>query len=375
MHKKHWIAAGMRSESIDQRYAAVGGFTHGFDYLRLILAVAVVLQHAVVCSDGEAGSLFIWGGWHRIFFAPILLMFFALSGFLVAGSLKRKPTLPAFVTLRAARLLPALTVEVLLSALVLGPWMTRLPWAEYFGHPLFFDYFLNIVGNVHFFLPGVFVDNPFANFVNVSLWTVPLELECYLLLILLWITGTLRRRGWVVVLLLLAVGAGTFHALTHFSLDWANNRPLPRSLVVAFSAGLCLSLFSEKVRLDVRWAALAAAGMLVTTLQYQTVYLAALFSAYLVVYLGMMHPPKRGFLFRGDYSYGLYLFAFPIQQAYAQLFPGYRHWYLNAAFTLVLGLAYAAFSWWVIEKPVLARKRQIVDWVERLIPVGKQKSR
>lgn len=374
MSNQHWIRAGLRSQSIDQRYRAVGGFTHGFDYLRLILAAAVVMHHAVLTSGGEAGRT-IWTGWHRIYLAPILLMFFALSGFLVAGSLKRKPTLAAFVTLRAIRLLPALTVEVLLSALVIGPLMTRLPWADYFSQNLFFDYFLNIFGSVHFYLPGVFLDNPFPAVVNMSLWTVPLELECYLLLIVLWLAGALKHRAWLVLLLAAGTAYTTTNSTLNFSEGLANSSPLPHSLVAAFVCGLCLNLFSDKIRLDIRWAALAMAGMVLANMQYQTVYIAAIFAAYLAVYFGMMHPPKVGFLFRGDYSYGLYLFAFPIQQMYAQLFPDYRYWYLNAAFTLVAGTAYAAFSWWVVEKPVLSKKREILAWVERRIALRKQRSR
>jgi len=375
MTQEHWIRAGLRSQTITQRYRSVGGFTHGFDYLRLILAVAVIWHHAILTSVTDLATADIWGGWHRVVLAPILLMFFALSGFLVAGSLKKKPTLTAFVTLRAIRLLPALTVEVLLSALVIGPLMTKLPWSDYFARAEFWKYFLNIFGYVHFYLPGVFLDNPFPKMVNLSLWTVPVELECYLLLAVLWLSGVLRRRGWVLVVLAALIVFGTSYAATHFEMRWAKSAPLPRSLIAAFVCGLCLSLFGDRVKLDIRWALLATVGLICANLQYQTAYLSAIFAAYLVVYLGMMHPPKKGFLFRGDYSYGLYLFAFPIQQTYTQLFPDYRHWYLNAAFTLVAGLVYAGFSWWVIEKPMLSRKREIVGWMEGRFAVRKQKSR
>lgn len=371
MTSQHWIRAGLRSETIEQRYRSVGGFTHGFDYLRLILAVAVVAHHAVVTSGGPAAEN-LWVGWNRVYLAPILLMFFALSGFLVAGSLKRKPQIAAFVTMRAVRLLPALTVEVLLSALVIGPLMTELPWAEYFSGKSFFTYFLNIAGYVHYHLPGVFLDNPYARIVNISLWTVPLELECYLLLILLWWTGILNHRWWVLSILVVGVLASTAVEFFSFNEIHATGRPLPRALIAAFFSGICLNLFAEKIRLDIRWALLAVVGMVLATLQYQTAYIAAVFAAFLVVYFGMMHPPKTGFLFRGDYSYGLYLFAFPIQQTYTQLFPDYRVWYLNAAFTLVAGFAHAAFSWWLIEKPVLSRKKEIVAWVSRRTQGRKQ---
>jgi peptidoglycan/LPS O-acetylase OafA/YrhL len=360
-----WIRAGLRSESIAQRYMTVGGFTHGFDYIRLILAVAVILQHSVLATGGAEAASALWMTACRCLFAPILLMFFALSGFLVAGSVKKGGSRRAFVVLRVIRLVPALAVEVLLCALVLGPILTNLPLDEYFSHRSFFSYFGNIVGFIKMFLPGVFLDNPFPGIVNISLWTVPYELECYLALMALWLTGLLKKPWVVFTLVIVCAIAGTAYALAHYQWYWTGNRPLPNSLIVAFLAGLCLNLFSAKIRLDIRLALLALAVMIFATLNYQTVYIAALAAAYLVVYLGMMHPPKKTFLLRGDYSYGLYIFAFPIQQAYSQWFVDYRFWYLNAIFTLVFGLAYAAFSWWLIEKPILSRKKVIVAFVER----------
>ena len=66
----------------------------------------------------------------------------------------------------------------------------------------------------------------------------------------------------------------------------------------------------------------------------------------------------------GDYSYGLYVFAFPIQQLFAHWFPWETKWYWNAGFTLLLGSAYAAFSWHLVENPVLKRKKAILIWVD-----------
>jgi peptidoglycan/LPS O-acetylase OafA/YrhL len=110
----------------------------------------------------------------------ILPMFFALSGFLVTGSLFRTRTLTEFIALRLLRLVPALAVEVTLSAVVLGALFTSLPIGQYFSDPAFWKYFLNIAGRIHYSLPGVFQDNPIP-IVNISLWTIPYELEWYLI--------------------------------------------------------------------------------------------------------------------------------------------------------------------------------------------------
>ncbi|WP_082474902.1 acyltransferase family protein [Sphingomonas sp. Leaf343] len=354
----------LANETIAERYKGLGTFSHGFDYLRIILAVAVVLQHSIVSSYGGLVAGQIWGSWTRIFLAPILIMFFGLSGFLVTGSLKKNPTATSFLTLRAVRLFPALAVEVFLSALIIGPIFTQFTLSQYFQSRYFWRYFTNILGHIHLDLAGVFLNLPFPNVVNLSLWTIPYELECYIAIIALYIVGVVRRRWPMIPLTIALIALGTLAAFQHWEPYWATNRPLPRSLVVAFLVGVTINLYSDRVRLQRSYALIALLAMIACTFDYRTVYLATIPAVYIVVYLGMMHPPKRGFIFSGDYSYGLYLFAFPIQQTYTALFPGARVWYANSAFTIVFGMIYAAFSWWCIEKPLLTRKHHFVRVAE-----------
>lgn len=352
-------------ETISRRYAATGGFTRGFDYLRIALAVAVLLQHSVLSSYGDDVMRQYWGGWPRILLAPILPCFFALSGFLVCGSLKKNPASLPFMILRAMRLIPALFVEVVLSALVLGPLMTTVPYHSYFLNWQFAAYFANIFGWIHFVLPGVFQDVPFAGYVNISLWTIPYELECYIALMLLYKIGIIRHSQLLLVLIFAAIVAGTAMAVRSFDPVWAGDRPLPHALVVAFLVGVALNLYAERVLLSKWIAGAALVALVMTTIDYRTIYLAAVPAGYLTVYLGMMDPPRSRLLLSGDYSYGLYLFAFPIQQTYSHLFPTARFPLLNAIFTLCFGFAYAAFSWWCVERPILRKKAMVISWVDR----------
>jgi peptidoglycan/LPS O-acetylase OafA/YrhL len=97
-----------------------------------------------------------------------------------------------FLGLRAIRIFPALFVEVILSALILGPLVTTLPPQLYFSDPLFFNYLLNAIGDVHFLLPGVFADNPWPRVVNGQLWTIPYELYCYCAISIIALIGLKR---------------------------------------------------------------------------------------------------------------------------------------------------------------------------------------
>jgi peptidoglycan/LPS O-acetylase OafA/YrhL len=127
--------------SIAERLDATKGRPTGFDYLRIILALGVIVAHAFPLSYGIQYAYQLertpLGG----FQAWIVPMFFALSGFLVAGSLERNP-IGVFVGLRVIRIAPALAVEVTLSALLLGPLLTTVPLAHYFADPKFRSYFL-----------------------------------------------------------------------------------------------------------------------------------------------------------------------------------------------------------------------------------------
>ena len=96
-------------------------------------------------------------------------------------------------------------------------------------------------------------------------------------------------------------------------------------------------------------------------------FLAALPIAYVTVYLGLTRPPPIPFLMSGDYSYGLYLFAYPLQQTFSAIFPGARHWWLNSLFALAAGLAYAFFSWNLIEKRVLSHRKRVTALIERVL--------
>src|SRR5258707_701549 len=121
----------MPAISLAQQLVRTNNQPTGFDYLRLILATAVIASHTVPTAYGKVVETHFLSGPIRPVVALILLMFFALSGFLVAGSLDRSRTIALFLGLRVIRIFPALGVEVILSALILGPIVTILPLPAY----------------------------------------------------------------------------------------------------------------------------------------------------------------------------------------------------------------------------------------------------
>src|SRR4051794_10422414 len=119
--------------TIEHRVALTGGHSTGFDYLRLSLSIAILSTHALRAVYGPNNWNAIWPSWLQLYFVPALVpCFFALSGYLVAGSLERCRTIITFMGLRVLRVFPALAVEVLLSAFIVGPMFTTLYLSDYF---------------------------------------------------------------------------------------------------------------------------------------------------------------------------------------------------------------------------------------------------
>jgi peptidoglycan/LPS O-acetylase OafA/YrhL len=131
-------------------------------------------------------------------------------------------------------------------------------------------------------------------------------------------------------------------------------------LVTCFLAGVSIYLWRDRVPLH-PWLFVSSTVLALALMSRpETTYFAAFPAAYTTVFLGLTSPSKNWFLMSGDYSYSLYLFAFPVQQTYACLFPSALTWWADASFAAAGGLCYAVFSWHVVEKQILQRKRQII---------------
>ena len=94
------------------------------------------------------------------------------------------------------------------------------------------------------------------------------------------------------------------------------------------------------------------------------IYLSALPLTYGIVFLGLQNPPKTFFIKGADYSYGVYLYGFPLQQTVCYLFPSHRFWYVNAISGVGLALVCAYLSWTFVESKVLNNRMRCVAFVE-----------
>lgn len=345
--------------TISDRLKLVNDRPSGFDYLRLFLSIGVIAIHGVAICYGSDAFVQMWKGPAHPFALFIVPSFFALSGFLVAGSLERND-IPTFLLLRFLRIFPALCVEVLISALILGVLLTTLPLASYFSHPELWRYAGNIVGWVHFDLPGVFENRPPPNHVNGSLWTVPFELDCYIAIAALAAIGILQKVRMLVLILLAATAAGTIYILLMKSF-WLGQMHPGGMLVLSFLFGAAIYLMRGSLPFSKSYFWVSVGASIVLLIPSKGIYLAAPFISYTTVYLGLLDPRRTVLIKGSDYSYGIYLYGYPFQQAVFQLFPGGNIWIINVGLAVLLSGCAAYCSWTFVESKVLDHRRVIVD--------------
>ena len=300
-----------------------------------------------------------WEGPRRPLQVCLVPMFFAVSGFLVAGSALRLRRTATFLAFRAFRIFPALLVEVTLSALVLGPALTLLPLKDYFADGQFYRYFGNILGFVTFTLPGVFTHNHWPDTVNANLWTLPSEFDCYFMTALLMLSGLIYNKKIFTVLFALATLAFIpLNLFTNFGVTETTMAPVV--IDYYFFVGFLFYHYRDQItfsRIGFAAACVLAYGLLMF---HHTEFLAPVFVTYIILFVGMTRFPPLPLLKTGDYSYGIYLYGFPITQALVAVFPGLQgHGWPTLLIAAAITCLFAAFSWHVIEKHALAQRKRL----------------
>lgn len=326
---------------------------NNFDLVRLFAACLVIYSHSfTLLAMPDRPVMWITPGGLGVY------IFFAVSGFLIAQSWDADPHLLRYLTRRALRIFPGLAVCVLLCVLVLGPAMTKLSPMEYFTHPLLRQYLGNIALHISYELPGVFSSNPYPRAVNGSLWTLPVEFSLYLLVALLGLAFRANRWAWLGAFVLFAAGC----------IFWAYlNPPMvifyamdTRHIAISgiyFVAGACFHKFGL-TRYFSTSSVVAALVLLMCLVAWPVVERLAswILLPWAVLGFGLARSDKLMSLVKsGDYSYGVYIYAFPIQQTILSLFPGIQQ-PTFLLYSLAATFVAAALSWHLIEKPALGFK-------------------
>jgi peptidoglycan/LPS O-acetylase OafA/YrhL len=323
---------------------------------RLTLATGVILVHSY---------LFIR---HHLSANPLLNAgwvdgFFAISGFLITGSWLNKPKPRTYFAARALRILPGLWACLIVIAFIFAPATGTVTLSSQIG-------FVLIHGALVPF-PNDIDGTPAAHFPiwNGSLWTLLFEALCYALVAGLGIVGLLNRWFTSVALAATLTWAALLPPERFFQDMIESERPIGSAtftlliqvetarLLTMFLAGALLYQFRNKI--PANWTLVAISTVIVACSMLLPDYrlLGAVPLAYVLIVSGALVRHKRLRL-RTDLSYGVYIYAFPLQQLL--LLVGLSvHPLLFAAISTVTTLPAAALSWFLVEKPALTLKSRL----------------
>lgn len=323
----------------------------------MIAALAVMVTHSFALPTGDFSA--------QPFYSRIPLgamavdVFFVTSGFLVTASLIRRP-LAEFVIARVLRIYPALIVMCIATVMILGPVLTNS--SNYWGADAWRYLWRNalIMPGSPSTLPGVFSSNP-THAVNGSLWTLPYEIRMYAALAVLGFAfswASYRRTSITIAALILAASALTFWMVRADA--------LLAHLGWMFFAGAVLQLFSVKLN---GWIAVGLlAALLVAAIDAMAFrYVYAITLPYIVIAAAEIPKgPILAYNKLGDYSYGTYIYAFPVAQTVIALAPAPSPALVlltSAGTTLPLSM----LSWHLIEKRALGSKTSVFEAARRFV--------
>lgn len=332
--------------------------------VRLLMALGVLLGHSFVVFLGRAD-----GPEPLILFNITLSYaavngFFILSGLLITRSFDRRPDVLRFVVARALRLFPALIVLSLVAILVFGPMFTLLSPMAYLTDTQTWRYLCDVLtfGNTSGGPAFIFPNNPYPGEFSASLWTLRYEVFAYGGSIIIGMIGLARTRGRVLALFVLSVLA--FMVVRTFS----DLLPEPFMDLTRLSSTYLLGATLYAWRHYIRISAKLTLGMVMLALifgptaSYEIMLNFALAGGILLIGFGL--PSSWSSLARiPDLSYGIYIWQWPIMQSLYHL--GYaQNAYVMMAMALPLSALIAALSWYYIEKPALAYKTPLANWLK-----------
>lgn len=344
---------------------------NGIGLLRLLLALAVLVSHAWVLGGFGAEPLVGFGRNRNTLGTVAVVGFFVLSGVLIARSWVRRPKPRAFLRHRVLRIFPGFWVCLIVVAFVIAPLGWRTLHGTLSGFPIFgrnsaggylFDNFalFRAQDGIRETLNGVPYFTPPVGQLDGSLWTLFYEFACYLGVLALGLCGLLAKERRAVIA---ALTAGALVALAYVVnnttvvqiTQWISVNPLSMRVVAAFALGVTCFCFGDRIPMRRSWfigaVVLSVASLYAGWLDYGGL----IPFAYVVVYLGL-ELPIRDLEAHGDLSYGIYVYAFPVQQLLA--LRAWNRWGVGVyiLLTLLFVVPLALASWFAVERPALRWK-------------------
>ncbi|SFQ59955.1 acyltransferase family protein [Hymenobacter arizonensis] len=356
-------------------YPSENGYQNNFDFSRVVLATIVVFCHSYVIYDGSLLREPLWRlSNHQLTLGTFAInFFFVISGFLISQSWDRSRSFNSYFKKRALRIYPGFIFVCLACAFLFAPLGRTAPTtiAEYWSSIDFKHLALRTLTLREPILPETYKTLPYPGSINGSLWSISYEFICYILIPVCALLGIFQQRGRVLLIFLVVLlinivdykayhlgGANTpfgFSLLPQFIQAHSNKWLTLTHLLLPFVGGMCFYTYRQYVPRSIYLVALSAV-VLVLTLRWFNFFEVAqsVFGAYVLFYFVFNEKVRlHHFAKYGDFSYGIYLYGWPVQQL-VMLYAGHRIG-VHGLFlvSMVIVMPCAAISWFLIEKPFL----------------------
>ena len=336
---------------------------NNFNFLRIFAAVLVGVTHSYAITGHVLSEPARQLSNGYFYLSTIgLYIFFFTSGYLVSQSAATSKSSLIFLQKRVLRIYPALIIAVLLSVFIAGPLLTAFSLKQYFTDVDTWKYLWTASGlRIRFRLPGVFEQPGFimAGF-NGSLWSIQLELILYGLLFILTLTGLVKKRKLLLILLTALIIICLFISVANWYFILI---PDHKSLLLA-----CAFLFGgimQTKSIPGRYAVclFIVSGLLLLVkitgvIQVNLMLDEVIFFSLATYFIAF----TRWFTIRikNDISYGVYIYTFPMQQLIFQLSGFSQSTFANLLLSLCCSCILGFLSWIYIEKPALKYKTRLL---------------
>jgi peptidoglycan/LPS O-acetylase OafA/YrhL len=347
---------------------------NSFDAIRLIAAFSVLIAHQLSFTGeylpGYAPPSL--GPWGPKLADAGLYVFFALSGFLIFGSLESKPRPGLFLTARILRIYPGAFVNTLICLLFAAA-TTSVSQTEFWQSPTTRQFLLHntliIVPPTEFQLPGFVAEARYPS-VNVPIWTLKYELLAYVCLLASFFATRCCRKVMRVTLVTTAVlMAATFFYTRIFPTDNGPGLSSLGSLYAVHTARFFMVFFFGAAYASLQPISLGVRSLFFLTSALVMVLIPSIHVARIIFIMliaiaaieigrtSLLH--SRIYARVGDLSYGTYLYAYPIQVFTITYFLNDHNVFQLMLIDIVIVLACATVSWRFVERPALKLKDRL----------------
>ncbi|AYF89602.1 MULTISPECIES: acyltransferase [unclassified Pseudomonas] len=321
-----------------------------FDLVRHFAAFMVLFSHHFALSGMTEPSFL---GMHSLGGLAVVI-FFSISGYLVTKSFVRSANFYDYLEKRARRIFPGLIACSAVVVFVVIPFYVELGYFDYLSEERTWKTFLSASMLLGIRYAGIFSDFIYSGTINGSLWTLPIEFLCYLIVgVVLVFSRTVKAPLALLVVSFVGMLVVRENSINYTFYAISLERLM--MFLMVFSLGGVLALTESIWMAKTSRIYLIVASMAVLFVFKGRPEMMVLGNMAICVIVIAFCTSFSESLIAGrfDVSYGVYIYAFPVQQLVINNFSYglYSEMALSALFTLVLAIA----SWLLVEKPMLKR--------------------